>query len=156
VPQNTDLEGLDLWRAGVDELKKRIEGQDACAKFFGGKEKAFKALDKLKPQMGNLPSPAIAAIDGNEVTLDSTRFTNAGMAVDSMRLRGVQGAVTTYAIQTHNLSGTMFSAFVVGHEFGHKMKAYDKKNNHEKGDAFKVGLNNEQLRANCFSELAPP
>jgi hypothetical protein len=33
---------------------------------------------------------------------------------------------------------------------------YDKKNDKEKGDPFKVGLNNEQLRAACFSELAAP
>ena len=72
MPQDADLEGLDLWRAGVDELKKRIERQDACAKFFGGKEKALKALDKLKPQMGNLPSPLIAVIGAATIYASQT------------------------------------------------------------------------------------
>jgi hypothetical protein len=106
--------------------------------------------------MGNLPGLLIAAINGNKVTLDSTRFINAGTPVQSMRRKGVEGAATIYASQTHNLSGAMFSAFVAGHEFGHKMKSYDKKNDKEKGDPFKVGLNNEQLRAACFSDLAAP
>jgi hypothetical protein len=44
----------------------------------------------------------------------------------------------------------------VGHEFGHKMKSYDKKNDQDAEDRTKVGLNNEQLRAACFSELAAP
>jgi len=155
-PWLPDLQGLDLWSAGVDELKKRIEGQDACAKFFGGKDNALKVLAKLKPQVGNLPGSAIAAINGNKVTLDSTRFSNSGPPLQTFRLKAVEGAAATYASKIYYLSGAMFSAFVIGHELGHKMKSYAKENDKDNGDPFKVGLNNEQLRASCFSELAAP
>ena len=71
-------------------------------------------------------------------------------------LDGRLPTITVYATQTHYLEGALFAAFVVGHEFGHKMKSYDKKNDQDAFDRTKVGLNNEQLRAACFSELAAP
>lgn len=155
-PQTPDLQGLDLWRAGRDELEKRIKENDPCAEFFGGKDKALKALEKLKPQMGNLPSPAIAAVNGSKVTLDSTRFTGSGTPVTVMRFEKVEGAATHYASRNLSLSGAVFGAFAIGHELGHKTKSYDKQNDKDGFDPTKVGLNNEKLRAACFPELAAP
>jgi hypothetical protein len=36
-----DPEGQDLWKAGIDELRKRIEERGPCAALFGGKETAL-------------------------------------------------------------------------------------------------------------------
>jgi hypothetical protein len=145
-----------LWNAGRDELKKRIEQIDACAQFFGGREKALKALGQIKAQMGNLPDPAIAAIKGNNVTLDSTRFVETGDSLKVARFDRIEGAATIYATRILDLSGVIFAAFTFGHEFGHKRKSYDKQNDNDGGDDLKVSLNSEKLRAACFPELAAP
>lgn len=153
APQNpAELKGEGLWKAGLDELRKRIEERDQCAKFLGGKKKALKALAKLKPSFQNLPSPVVATPNGNTFTFDPTRFTGAGMTLSALTLSSIQGAATIYTVHELNLSGATFGAFAIGHEFGHKMKSYDKQNDKDGFDSIRVGLNNEKLRAACFNE----
>ena len=106
--------------------------------------------------MGTLPDPIIARIKGNDVTLDSTRFVEAGTTLKVARFDRIEGAAKHYSTRLLDLSGKIFAAFTFGHEFGHKRKSYDKQNNNENGNELKVALNSEQLRAACFPELAAP
>lgn len=151
IPKNPEEQ--DLWKAGIDELRNRIEEREQCAELFGGKKKALKALDNLKPKFIDLPSPAIAVISGNTVKLDPTRFTSAGIPLKVAKFTGLlDGHHEVYSTRLLNLTGAKFAAFVVGHEFGHKMKSYHKKNDKDGFDDTKVALNNEQLRSACFNE----
>lgn len=94
-----------MWNAGRDELKNRIEQKEPCAQFFGGRDKALKALDQMKAQMGTLPDPIIARIKGNDVTLDSTRFVEAGTTLKVARFDRIEGAAKHYSTRLLDLSG---------------------------------------------------
>ena len=109
-------------------------------------------LGKLKPDFISLPSPAIATIKGNTVKLDLTRFTSAGIPLKVATFAGLQGGHEVYSTRLLYLTGAEFAAFALGHEFGHKMKSYDKKNDKDGFDDTKVALNNEKLRSACFDE----
>jgi hypothetical protein len=157
-PQNT-LD--DLLQQGRTELISRINEQKACADVFGGREKALKALNQLKFKPGSLDNGGIMEIKGNNVTVDTSRFTESGQTLAlalNISKSTVQGHPSTrYDLMSLKLSGKEFAAFAIGHELGHKRKIYGEYNN-DGSSAFsnlEAGANNEKIRAACFSEFAP-
>ncbi len=157
TPQNS-LE--QLLQSGIDELRKRINERESCAKIFGGKKKALKALDQLNFSFGALVR-GIMEIKGNNVTVDQNQFNDAGQPLPlalNIRKSTVQGYPSTrYDPMELILTGKEFAAFAVGHELGHKRKIYGEYNNDGSSGVSNLegGANNEKIRAACFHEFAP-
>jgi hypothetical protein len=157
--QNPQESLEQLLQSGKDELRKRINERESCAKVFGGKKKALKALDQLNFSFGTLER-GIMEINGNNVTVDQERFHDGQQLPLALNIQKstVQGHPSTrYDPMALILTGKEFAAFAVGHELGHKRKIYGEYDN-DGSSAFsnlEGGANNEKIRAACFDEFAP-
>jgi RHS repeat-associated protein len=155
-PQNT--EEPFLTRA-LKEATRLLQENADCANLFGGQQKAMKKLRELKFISGTVNKGDIAKIDGNKVTVDSGRFSEAGATLgfaSNIRESTSVGGYprTTFTPGTAKITGTTFGAFVVLHELGHRAKIFGKYDQ-DAGNELARSANNEVIRAGCFSELAP-
>jgi hypothetical protein len=119
----------------------------------------MKKLRELKFISGTVNKGDIAKIDGNKVTVDSGRFSEAGATLgfaSNIRESTSVGGYprTTFTPGTAKITGTTFGAFVVLHELGHRAKIFGKYDQ-DAGNELARSANNEVIRAGCFSELAP-
>jgi hypothetical protein len=63
---------------------------------------------------------------------------------------------TSYDFAVLTLKGTVFAAFAIAHELGHKRKIYgDYDDDGGPLSILESGANNEKIRAACFDELEP-
>jgi hypothetical protein len=153
--------------AAWNDLQKRLNannGQNPCAKVFGGLTKAEQALAKTLFKFENLGNDLLSG--GNAVTVGNTVTINTMgqfMATNG-RLPGSPlnyGAdATTQFIFHSRLHGTSTydpvvlgetenAAFILAHELGHRRKIYGK-NNDDGQDLDKNTKNNRKIWEACF------
>jgi RHS repeat-associated protein len=143
-------------QAAKDELLRRLRannGDNPCAKLFGGLKNAEKALKGTKFKVGPTVHPdAVAQTQGKTVTINPNNgfFDTSGFQTLTVGLLGTGGRFVPLQITLNNLQ---FSAFVLLHELGHRTGTLRPDGNDPFG--FLSVFNSGDVQKACFPEAIP-
>ena len=144
-------------QTALNSVESRLKTYSACAKLFGGAEKAIEALKKVEFQfkagekpttLDGTPRTPIKAIDAatdrasNRIVIN----TNGGFMTRGYYTAVLTGFGNITRTAANPYAGDGFAAFVILHELGHLMDIYGK-NDSDAGDTKKEKKNNEKIKA---------
>jgi hypothetical protein len=139
--------------AALAEVKRRLNqnnGKNPCAEFFGGLDKASKALDETKFRFGKVSLDRAAQTIGNTVKINPTGEITDKSGSVSLPVGFTLGPNPT--VSSITLGNVEAAAFLLLHELGHRTKRYGSNDN----DAGPAGvLNNGLIQEACFNEVTP-
>jgi hypothetical protein len=164
IPQNP-AQGARLADAKI-ELKNRLQannGDNPCARLFGGVTNALKKLDESIITFRSMGGPI--SRDGitleqdppltDAITLKRSIAINSDgrfMAIDgAIPLMGRPGMAVA-GVNYYRLGDIESAAFILAHELGHRTGKLENDGNDDKDQMGAEGRNNERVRKACFKD----